>query len=609
MGHFGKNARSAACTALSRSLFRAPLNILALPLVKLSGSRTGQIACFTLALVCPLQAVVASEPDTQINAFIAAEGFTPVDRDYFWSEDWNGPHRFPHYDRERWILHADYGLSDAEKAILAIEALEAPITHVRYKITSTNVPDQEDWKPPFRLVEITRFNLGPTLFEGVRQAYEGVFTPSDEDLETSPHVTWRFVFTSNKFMAADPLAVSRRELDDAGALVHKCFALSCLDLADPIGEEWSWNDIGPDEHQYPAEYDDIDAQGLTVPARIADLLQIAGEVRGEYEMVISSNVAGQDDTANGIIRYNRFLADEISSDWIVRRQVGGVPPFWGQLRTARMAGDPVWTMPYGFDPGRVEATHVPIEGLDAWKVTLEFDDGSGTPVRYASVFNREVATFRSDHWMYFGIANFPAFVYARDPLGGTSLPLLERNPFANTRVRLSALPNAIRPTGRSVNTEGREAKEFSLVVSLPDAGSAVYPAWTGTFWAIADLPPVSGWYGLPGSPFAGRSWQFSSLWQALGWDLEGVGLIVLADFTLHDGLMESDLRPVLAGNADVSTLFDAGWGHQTVRMSLRELAPDPSLTLATTFPDLVSLGSEPWPYDLPAQTVPILDRY
>jgi hypothetical protein len=574
-----------------------------------SGSRTGRIACLALALVYPLQAVVASEPDSKINAFIAAEGFTPIDRDYFWSKDWNGPHRFSRYNGEHGIMLADYGLADAEKAILAIEALEPPLTHVRYKITSTGIPAKDDWLQPVRLVEVTRFNLAPTLFESVRQAYEGLFTPSDEDMEDGPHVTWRLAFMSNRFMSADPMAVSRRELRETEAQAEKCFALSCLDPADPIGEDWSWNDIAFDEDQYPSEYEGTDAHGLTVPARIVDLLQMAGEVRGHYDMVISSNVAEQDHTANGIIRYNKFAADEVSSDWIVRRQAGEVPPFWGQLRTARMAGEPVWTLPYDFDPGQIEWTHIPVEGIEAWKATFEFDDGSGVPIRYDAVFNREVATFRSDHWMYFSIAQFPAFVYARDPIGGTSLSLLERNPFPNTRVSLSALPNAISATGRNLQFDGYEAFEYSFVVSRPDAGSAVYPTWTGTFWAIADLPAAPGWFGLPSSPFAGRSWQFSALWQALGWDIAGRGLIVRADITLHDGLAESDLRPVLAGTADMGTLFDIGWGHQTVRMRLSALAPDPSPTLATLFPDLAPLGSEPWPYDLPPQTVSILERY
>ena len=572
-----------------------------------------RVACallFVWVVFCPVHAAVAHDPDVQIDAFVNAEGFTTIDSSYFWSEEWNGPHRFPRYDRERWILHADSGLSDAEKAILAIDALEGALTHVRYKITSTNVPNGEDWQPPFRFVEITRFNLGPTLFESIKLAYEGVFTPSDAEIERDPHITLRIVFTSNKFMGADPLVISRRELTDAEALPHACFALSCFDLADPLGDEWAWNEIAFDEGEYPSEYEDVDANGLTVPARIADLLEMAGEVRGDYEMVISSMVAGQDDIANGIIRYNRFVADDVSSDWIVRREVGGNSPSWGQLRTARVAGDRVWNLPYGFDTGQVEATHVPTEGLEAWRATLEFyTQGENMPVRYQSVFNREVATYISDHWMYLAITSFPGFVYARDPVAGTSLPLLERPGYPTFRIGEARLADTISPTGRTVQFQGHRAQEYQLLVNMPDAYSSVYLTWSGTFWAVGDLPAAAGWYGVPGSPFAGRSWQFSSFWQRLGWDTGDLGLIVQAQITLHEGLIARELGPVIEGIADVETLLEAGRGHQTVSMRLTELVSDQTGTLPFIFPDLIAIGSNRWPYDLPPQTVGILERF
>lgn len=550
-----------------------------------------------------------ANPDTPIETFINAQGFTAFETDYFWSEDWNGAHRFPHYDRERWIRHADNELSDAEKAILAIDAIEGSLSHVRYKIALSHVSDDAEWSGPLRLVEVSRFNLGPTLFKSIRQAYEGVFTPSDADIERDPHVTWRFVFVTNQGQSAEPIAVSRRQVSDAEARAKMCFALSCLDLADPVGEDWSWNDIAVDETAFPRSYEMVAANGLTVPARIASLLKVGRDVRSDYEMVISSNVAGQDDTANGIVRYNMFFVDEQTSDWMVRQEVGGGPPFWGQIRTARMAGDQVWGMPYGFDPGPIEWTEVQTEGLDAWRVTLEFADGTGAPIRYRSVLNREVATYISDHWMYFGLAEFPGFVYARDAVAGTSLPLLERRAEPQRRTELVRLPNLITATGRTIPFAEHEAVEFSFVFSQPDSASSTYLAWTGTFWAVRGFPAASGWYGLPGSPFAGRSAQFAGLWQALGWDIYDRGLIVRADITLQDGLVESDLRPVIAGSSDAATLNGKGWGRQTITMRVSELAPEATGALSRTFPDLVAIGRNAWRYDLPPQTVGILERY
>lgn len=320
-------------------------------------------------------------------------------------------------------------------------------------------------------------------------------------------------------------------------------------------------------------------------------------------------LALQDDTANGIVRYSLFLVDDETSDRVIRREAGGVPPSWGQIGTARMAGDRVWGMPYGFDPGPVEWTEVQTEGLDAWRVTLEFSDGAGAPIRYRSVLNGEVATYISDHWMYFSLAQFPGFVYARDPVSGISLPLLERFVEPQRHAEMARLPSRLIATGRTISFAGREAVEFSFVFSQPDNASSSYIAWTGTFWAVRGLPAASGWYGLPGSPFAGRSAGFGGLWQALGWDISDHGLIVRADITLHDGLLESDLRPLIAGSSDAATLSGKGWGRETLAMRVTELAPEGSRALSRTFPDLVAIGRNAWNYELPPQTVGILERY
>lgn len=80
----------------------------------------------------------AQEIANTIDAFARAEGFMPIDPYYFWTEQWNGPHRFPNYDRSS-IFHADVSVIDSEKAILAIDALDGPLPHVRYRISSRDL--------------------------------------------------------------------------------------------------------------------------------------------------------------------------------------------------------------------------------------------------------------------------------------------------------------------------------------------------------------------------------------------------------------------------------------------------------------------------------------
>ncbi|MBQ2262302.1 MAG: hypothetical protein II336_13145 [Loktanella sp.] len=554
------------------------------------------IRSVTVVLACLMNVSLAKADDT-IGTFARADGFLPIAPGYFWTEEWNGPHRFPHPEQGS-ILQADYPLSDAEKAILAIDALEQPLPHVRYRITSYEVPADEDWLSPYRLVEITRFNLGPVLQADVAANYDGLFTPAEAD--PAPHVTWRWVFFSDKYMAASPVAVARRIMPAAEAAEAQCFGLPCLALTDAVGEGWDWTDLDVDETSFSAPYIISDASGVSVPARIAGLLRDAVTFEGPYEMVISSGVVGQEDSTNGILRYHPFYVDEISSDWLIRQQVAGVAPFWGQTRSARMPGDPVWNMPDGFDPGEVNWTHIPTEGLATWGMTLDFTGLAGAQNRYTALANASVAVFESDQWIYFGIAEFPGIIYARDPLGGIALPIRPRDPFAAIRpAGLAALPHRITATGRSGQLHDWQIQEYHLLASLPDPAIGRYLVWSGRFWAIANLPALSGWYGLPGAPFAGQGAAFGSLWQSLGWDLSGYGLITHADFSLHGGVSESDLHRLLFEQAEISGILTTAPLQDGMSLRISDIGPRSSWNMAKFFPDMQPLGTAPWPQALP----------
>ncbi len=560
------------------------------------------LLALVVMLCCPVGSR-AQDSDSAIIAFAWAEGYLPIDTGYFWSEPWNGAHRFPNYDRSS-VFHADVSMHDVEKAIIAIDALDGPLPHVRYRISSHDLAQDEDWMAPFRLVEVTRFDLAPRLVASIAAAYAGIFTPVAPD--PAPHVTWRFVFDTNQAMGAAPIAIGRRILPEPDAAAALCFALPCLDLADPVGDGWDWQDITIDETPYPPVYHATDATGLTVPARIAALLVREAAVRGSYEMVISSGVVGQDSAANGILRHSIFVADEVSSDWLIRREVAGVPPFWSQMRRSGLPGEKVWTFPDGFDPGPVDWVPIPVEGLDAWDMTLTFETGTGDSVRYRAIANAEVATFQGDAWMYFGLAQFPGFVYARDPGGGIALPVLGSPPPTAARRDRDMFASSIIPTGRQTVLDGWQAEEHRLLFNMPVGQDDAYLVWSGTFWATRDLPHLSGWFGLPGSPFAGRSDGFSQLWQSVGWDLETYGLILRAEIHLYEGLVERDLRDGVARRFETGLLPPIA---QTVRVTATDIRPDASYPLAVMFPDLARLGQAAWPFALPDQPVATLDRY
>lgn len=563
-----------------------------------------QAALVIAATLVSPGAASAQSADEEITAFAHAEGFLPIDPHYFWTERWNGPHRFPDYDRSS-VVHADVSVYDPEKAILAIDALDGYLPHVRYRIESRDLAAEEDWMAPYRLVEVTRFDLAPTLVASIAAAYEGLFTPVAP--VPAPHVTWRFVFVTNQAMSAAPIAVGRRILSEQEADTAMCFALPCLALTDPLGEGWQWENISVDETTYPPTYPGVDATGMTVPARTAALLHTAGDVRRDYDMVISSRVVGQDDITNGIIRYNRFLSDEVSSDWIVRMQVADLPPSWGWTRTSRTAGDPVWNLPDGFDVGEQDWIHVPVEQRTAWRMTMIFDNGIATPISYAAHMNDGVATYQSDHWVYIGLDTVVGQVFARD--GNIALPITPYNPYLHEFMHWFDVPNRIIATGESQKIGDHIAQQYSLLYNQPDAEESSYLVWTGRFWAIGDLPSAMGWYGLPGSPFAGRSERFRQLWGGLSEDLSGYGLIVRADITLHDRVTQDDLCAVLNGNASAASLAAMGSISQRVIMQVTDLQEEDGYTLATQFPDLAPFGTTPWPHSLPDQPVSILARY
>ncbi len=98
--------------------------------------------------------------DQHALAFVKTPGRQVVDADLLAGEKYYTPQRFP---KQAGLSMPDADLDAVTKSILLLESLEPPLPRVRYLVTYNVVspPDYPDFQR--ELVEVTRFNMGPTL--------------------------------------------------------------------------------------------------------------------------------------------------------------------------------------------------------------------------------------------------------------------------------------------------------------------------------------------------------------------------------------------------------------------------------------------------------------
>ncbi len=94
-------------------------------------------------IILPANAVVYPEDvhahiEAEIERFVGAPRFYQLDPDYFDSPEWNSLERFPFGDSP-YYGNRDWGMSDAGKAIMALEAFEPALPHTRYRVSVTHV--------------------------------------------------------------------------------------------------------------------------------------------------------------------------------------------------------------------------------------------------------------------------------------------------------------------------------------------------------------------------------------------------------------------------------------------------------------------------------------
>ena len=274
------------------------------------------------------------------EAFVGVDGFTKVEPSRL-EQGWYTHSRFPS-PAPTTIEPADAGVNAATKALMLLESQEGPLPHVRYRITYRldNAPDFAGYANAY--VEVTRFNLGPTIRADVVDSTPGgVPVAPAEAFGVGPSVSWRFVMGWHQSRVADVVYASRRILTPAQTKGMDCLGAPCMALESPNGPAGEWQHAATPSEK-PAAYV-VQTHGISTAARVSELLYrhaSAGQDRIEalsmhaakpqLTFVISMNIEGQDDSADGLLHQQLLLDDAISDIWTRRRDAGRDTIQWRQ---------------------------------------------------------------------------------------------------------------------------------------------------------------------------------------------------------------------------------------------------------------------------------------
>lgn len=274
------------------------------------------------------------------DAFVGAQGFKRIDTAQL-RRDWYSHARFPHEDTTAFNA-PDAGINAATRALMLLESREPALAHARYRITyrMDNAPDYGGY--PNAYVEVTRFNLGPVIRADVADSIPaGVPVAPAEHFGLGPSVSWRFVMGWHQSRVADVVRASRRVLSPAQAKAMDCLGAPCLARENPHGPAGEWRPVTPPSTQ-PATYIS-QVNGIATAARVSERLyrQASGEQdrlialpthadKPQLIFVISMNIEGQDDSADGLLHQPLLRDDAVSDIWTRRRQAGHDAIAWHQ---------------------------------------------------------------------------------------------------------------------------------------------------------------------------------------------------------------------------------------------------------------------------------------
>jgi len=296
------------------------------------------------ALAVVLPEAVTAQVQQRFEAYVGADAFIEMDAVSLAEGDWYDASRFPNMGAS--AFRPDAGIDPVTKSILLLESREAPLPHSRYRVTyrlATASPDYPEVR--YAYVEVTRFNLGPAVRKDVIEAYGAENAAPEEVFGVGPHVSWRFVTGEVMGMHASVIRASRKELSAEQARAADCLGVACLSLDIPQGPDGKWQTLSPPDFEPPV-YREED-NGMVGPAGVADELFSRATRHGEEPredafadkpqmiFVISMNIAGQDQTALGLLHQPWLMDDAISDIWTQRLQAGPDAIEWRELTVHR----------------------------------------------------------------------------------------------------------------------------------------------------------------------------------------------------------------------------------------------------------------------------------
>jgi len=282
-------------------------------------------------------AVLPTEVQDQKTALIAGfhdrAGYSSLhlDKD-FWGEFYT-PKYFPELDGD-WTspLMPDSDMRAIRRAILLFEAKEGALPHARYRVRYRlmAVPGYESATKTM-FVELTRFNLGPTLYAEAAAEQGRDAAPPPASFGIGPHVSWRLAMWPIQGKLASTGAIHRKVLADDAAGNSRCLDAPCLSMQPITGpDDDGWAATATPEPEYGnAGIDDG-------PAAAADKLFVAATGSDDYghparhlapyapqlEMVVTSHQTEDGRRTHGIARKNSIEDKPLSTLWVRGVQEG-----------------------------------------------------------------------------------------------------------------------------------------------------------------------------------------------------------------------------------------------------------------------------------------------
>lgn len=239
-------------------------------------------------------------------------------------------------------FHIDADLDALTRSLLILEAQEFELPHVRYHIHYSENTDTEIPELTHSYIEVTRYNLGPTLRNDLLQHLDAGNVADVSEFGVGPHVSWRFAMAPVMGMQADVIYAARKEIPDSYAQQTMCFSQSCLSL-EATELPSTQTHILERPLLSPAKYRAESAYGVLQPARMLEELWAAFasdeslpyiKNQPQFVFVISANVVGQEHLTLGTGLQAMVLDDAIGQVWLQSYQVAGMK---GELLEALIA--------------------------------------------------------------------------------------------------------------------------------------------------------------------------------------------------------------------------------------------------------------------------------